>query len=374
MASFRAGLEDIVALQSKICFIDGQKRELVYSGYDISQLVGKATYEEVIYLLWHGELPDAAQLGEFKDDLRTEMNLPEQVVELLRSFPKDAEPMAVLRTAVSALGLFDPEARDNSLEANRRKAMRLVAKMPMITAYYARLRDDKPIVQPDPQLGLAANFLYMLHGDKPEQLETDIMDASLILHADHELNASTFTARVTASTLSDVYSAITGAIGALKGPLHGGANEQVMLTLQAIGDENNVEKWLTEALARKERIMGFGHRVYRTGDPRADFLRKYSEQLGEKNGDLRWFHMSKRLEDLMQQHKKGLYPNVDFYSASTYHMLGIPTDLFTPIFAFSRVSGWTAHVLEQLADNRLIRPRAEYIGPRDRRFVPVEQR
>lgn len=373
MASFKAGLEDIVALQSKICFIDGQKRQLVYGGYDIGELIGKASFEEVIYLLWYGELPDNEQLDQFKQQLASEMHLPEQVVQLLRSCP-DAEPMSVLRTAVSALGLFDPEATDNSLEANERKALRLVAKMPMITAYHARLRTNETIIEPDPALNLAANFLYMLHGEKPGRLETDIMDASLILHADHELNASTFAARVAASTLSDVYSAITGAIGTLKGPLHGGANEQVMLTLNTIGSEDNVESWLTAALDRKERIMGFGHRVYRTGDPRADFLRTYSEQLGEKNGDLSWFRMSRRLEELLQQKRPGLLPNVDFYSASTYHMLGIPTDLFTPVFAFSRVSGWTAHVLEQLADNRLIRPRAEYVGPRDRSFVPIEDR
>lgn len=373
MASFQAGLQDVVALQSKICFIDGQKRELVYGGYDIGQLIGKATFEEVIYLLWHGALPNAAELSKFKERLKAEMHVPEAVVDMLRGFPKDAEPMAALRTAVSSLGLFDPEAQANDQEANERKAVRLVAKMPMVTAFYDRLRNGQDIVKPDPELGLAANFLYMLRGERPAQLDADVLDASLILHADHELNASTFAARVAASTLSDVYSAVTGAIGTLKGPLHGGANEQVMITLSDIGEEDNVEPWLTAALDRKERIMGFGHRVYRTGDPRADYLRKFSEQLGEKRGELQWFRMSRQLEQLMDE-RLGLYPNVDFYSASTYHLLGIPTDLFTPVFAFSRVSGWTAHVLEQLADNRLIRPRAEYVGPRDLTFVPVEQR
>lgn len=373
MASFKAGLEDIVALQSKICFIDGQKRQLVYGGYDISELIGKATFEEVIYLLWHGKLPAVDELRTFKEQLAQEMHLPAEVVDFLRSCPADAEPMGVLRTAVSALGLFDPEATVNDMEANQRKATRLVAKMPMVTAFHARLRAGEAIVEPDPNLGLAANFLYMLHGQRPDQLDADILDASLILHADHELNASTFAARVAASTLSDVYSAVTGAIGTLKGPLHGGANEQVMLTLNDIGSEDNVEGWLIAALNRKERIMGFGHRVYKTGDPRADFLRTYSEQLGEKHDELSWFRMSRQLEQLMHE-QKGLYPNVDFYSASTYHLLGIPTDLFTPVFAFSRVSGWTAHVLEQLADNRLIRPRAEYVGPRDQKFIPVEER
>lgn len=374
MASFKAGLEDIVALQSRICFIDGQKRQLVYGGYDISELIGKATFEEVIYLLWHGKLPASDELNAFRQQLAAEMHVPTEIVDMLRAYPQDAEPMGVLRTAVSALGLFDPEANGNDAEANERKAMRLVAKMPMVTAYHARLRAGEQIVEPDPELGLAANFLYMLHGKRPDELDVEVLDASLILHADHELNASTFAARVAASTLSDVYSAITGAIGTLKGPLHGGANEQVMLTLEAIGEEDNVADWLKAALERRERIMGFGHRVYKTGDPRADFLRKFSEQLGEKHGNLRWFRMSRQLEQLMNEHREGLYPNVDFYSASTYHMLGIPTDLFTPVFAFSRVSGWTAHVLEQLADNRLIRPRAEYVGPKDLTFVPIEQR
>lgn len=373
MASFKAGLEDIVALQSTICFIDGQKRQLVYGGYDISELIGKATFEEVVFLLWNGRLPKADELKSFKEQLASEMQLPEEVVALLRSCPKDGEPMSVLRTAVSALGLFDPEPAANDLEASKRKSLRLVAKMPMAAAYFARLREGKDVVEPDPDLGLAANFLYMLHGRRPDDLEVEVFDAALILHADHELNASTFAARVAASTLSDVYSAVTGAIGTLRGPLHGGANEQVMIMLDAIGDEDKAADWLKAALERRERIMGFGHRVYKTGDPRADFLRSFSERLSEKRGDMRWFRMSRLLEQIMLE-EKGLYPNVDFYSASTYHLLDIPTDLFTPIFAVSRVSGWTAHVLEQLADNRLIRPRAEYVGPRDLTFVPVNER
>lgn len=373
MTSFKAGLEDIVALRSEICFIDGQKRQLVYRGYDIGELIGNATFEEVVYLLWHGKLPPTNELQTFKEQLAAELTLPDELVTLIRSCPKDAEPMAVLRTAVSALGLFDPEAGAQDLEANQRKAARLVAKMPMVVAYHGRLREGHEPIPPKPELGLAANFLYMLTGSEPDQMEVDIFDAALILHADHELNASTFAARVAMSTLSDMYSAITAAIGTLKGPLHGGANEQVMRTLLDIGDVSHVDEWLQAALGRKERIMGFGHRVYRTGDPRADYLRKYSQELGEKRGQTQWYEMSRRLEQLMHE-EKGLYPNVDFYSASTYYMLGIPMELFTPVFAFSRVSGWTAHVLEQFTDNRLIRPRADYVGPKDLKFVPIDQR
>lgn len=373
MTSFKAGLEDIVALRSEICFIDGHQRRLVYRGYNIGEFIGKATFEEVVYLLWHGELPNRDQLAAFRQQIADAQDLPRELVDLIRTFPRDAEPMAVLRTAVSALGVVDPDATANDREANVRKAIRLLARMPMIITYHARLREGQEPVAPRPDLGLAANFLLMLRGDVPDQDEADIFDACLILHADHELNASTFTARVTASTLSDMHSAITAAIGALKGPLHGGANEQVMRTLMEIGDPDRVEAWLDAALDGKQRIMGFGHRVYKTGDPRADFLRQFSRQLGEKRGETRWYDMSRRLEDLMLD-RKGLHPNVDFYSASTYHMLGIPTDLFTPIFAFSRVSGWAAHVLEQYADNRLIRPRAEYAGPQDLRFRPLAER
>ncbi|MFS8665119.1 MAG: citrate synthase [Limnochordales bacterium] len=373
MTTFKAGLEDIVALRSEICFIDGQRRRLVYRGYDIGEFIGKATFEEVVYLLWYGQLPTQDQLSAFRRQIADAQDLPRELVDLLRSFPRNAEPMAVLRTAVSALGVVDPDAGIHDQEANRRKALRILARVPMIIAYHARLREGQEPVPPRADLGLAANFLLMLRGSEPDEVETNIFDACLILHADHELNASTFTARVTASTLSDIYSAITGAIGALKGPLHGGANEQVMRTLLEIGDPERVEPWLTEALANKQRIMGFGHRVYKTGDPRADFLRQFSQQMSQLRGETRWYEMSRRLEELMYE-RKGLYPNVDFYSASTYYLMGIPTDLFTPIFAFSRVSGWAAHVLEQYADNRLIRPRAEYAGPQDLRFVPLAER
>jgi len=373
MSSFKAGLEDIVALRSEICFIDGQRRRLVYRGYDIGEFIGKATFEEVVYLLWYGELPTQAQLGALREQIAAAQDLPRELIDLIRTFPRDAEPMSVLRTAVSSLGVVDPDANKNDRDANLRKSVRLLARIPMIIAYHARLREGREPVPPRSDLGLAANFLLMLRGTEPDELDTSILDACLILHADHELNASTFTARTVASTLSDIYSAVTAAIGALKGPLHGGANEQVMRTLLEIGDPSRVEEWLDKALENKQRIMGFGHRVYKTGDPRADFLRQFSKQLGEKHGDTRWYEMSRRLEELMFE-KKGLYPNVDFYSASTYYMLGIPIDLYTPIFAFSRVSGWTAHILEQYADNRLIRPRAEYAGPMDRQFRPLAER
>jgi len=371
--SVKGGLEDVVALQSKICFIDGQKRQLVYRGYDIGELIGKATFEEVVYLLWYGHLPPADALQHFKEQLADESTLPDQLVSLLRSCPQDAEPMAVLRTAVSALGLFDPDVGARDLAAMQRVALRLMAKTPIIVAYWGRLRQGKEPIPPKPWLGLAANFLYMLSGREPDPLEEEIFDAALILHADHELNASTFAARVAMSTLTDMYSAVTAAIGTLKGPLHGGANEQVMRMLLAIGDVANVDAWLQAALARKERIMGFGHRVYRTGDPRADYLREFSRRLGERRGDMRWFNISRRLEERMLE-EKGLYPNVDFYSASTYYMLGIPVELYTPIFAVSRMSGWTAHLLEQFSDNRLIRPRAEYVGPLGLTFVPLAER
>src|SRR5690606_13812978 len=321
MSSFKAGLEDIVALRSEICFIDGQRRRLVYRGYDIGEFIGKATFEEVVYLLWYGELPTQARLGALREQVAAAQDLPRELIDLIRTFPRDAEPMSVLRTAVSALGVVDPDANKNDRDASLRKAVRLVARIPMIIAYHARLREGREPVPPRSDLGLAANFLLMLRGTEPDELDTSILDACLILHADHELNASTFTARTVASTLSDIYSAVTAAIGALKGPLHGGANEQVMRTLLEIGDPSRVEEWLDKALENKQRIMGFGHRVYKTGDPRADFLRQFSKQLGEKHGDTRWYEMSRRLEELMFE-KKGLYPNVDFYSASTYYMLG----------------------------------------------------
>jgi citrate synthase len=367
------GLEDVVACTSEICFLDGRQGRLLYRGYDIHDLVTHATFEEVVYLLWHGDLPNRSQLEAFSTQLAHERPLPPPVLDLLRAFPHDAAPMDVLRTAVSALALYDPDLEDESREANLRKATRLTARIPTIVAAFHRLRTGQPVVPPDPALNTAQNLLYMLHGQRHDPVEERTMDIALILHADHELNASTFAARVTASTLAGMYDAITSAIGALSGPLHGGANEQVMRMLQRIEQPERVDSYLEEALARRERIMGFGHRVYRTEDPRATHLRRLSRELGERAGEPKWWQMSRRIEELMLQ-RKGLNANVDFYSASTYFTLGIPIDLFTPIFACSRISGWTAHVMEQYAHNRLIRPRAEYTGPTDRQWVPLDQR
>jgi citrate synthase len=346
---------------------------LLYRGYDVHDLVAHSTFEEVVYLLWHGDLPTREQLATLKEQLAAERPLPPAVVELMRAFPREATPMDVLRTAVSALGMWDPEVEDESREANLRKALRLTARIPTIVAVTHRLRKDLPLVDPDPQLNTAQNLLYMMHGERSSELNEHTMDVALILHADHELNASTFAARVTAATLAGMYDAITSAIGALSGPLHGGANEQVMRMLLRIKTPDRVDSYLEEALARKEKIMGFGHRVYRTEDPRATHLRQLSKQQGELVGQPQWWQMSRQIEESLLK-SKGLYTNVDFYSASTYYLMDIPIDLFTPIFACSRISGWTAHVLEQYANNRLIRPRAEYTGLTDRQYVPIERR
>jgi citrate synthase len=373
-ATFKAGLEDVVANTSEICYLDGREGRLIYRGYDIHDLInGGASFEEVIYLLWHGDLPNQAQLDELKQAIASQRALHPKVLELLRGLPQDANLMDVLRTAVSYAALYDPDSGDDSLEASVRKATRLVAQVPTIVATAERLREGKEPVDPDPNLGMAASFLYLLQGKKPDEFTERAFNIALILHADHELNASTFSARVTAGTLSDIYSAIVSAIGTLKGPLHGGANERVMRMLLEIGSIDKVESWLDEALAAKKKIMGFGHRVYRTEDPRATHLRRLSKEAGERAGETKWFEMSQKIERLMQE-KKGLNANVDFYSASMYYSIGLPIHLYTPIFATSRVSGWTAHVLEQYRNNRLIRPRAEYTGPTDRRFVPLESR
>lgn len=373
-ASFKAGLEDVVALTSEICFIDGKEGRLLYRGYNIHDLAAHATFEEVVYLLWHGTLPKAAELKAFTADLAKARSLPADFVNLFRSLPRAATPMDMLRTAVSALALYEPEGGKLEAEADLARATSLVARIPTLVAAGARLAAGQELVAPDPALSLAANFLYMLKGERPDPISARTFDICLILHADHELNASTFAARVTAATLSDMYSAITSAIGALKGPLHGGANEQVMRTLLEIGEIERVEGWVKEALAAKRRIMGFGHRVYKTEDPRATHLRRLSEQVGRQVGDLKWFEMSRRMEEAVRAVKPNLYPNVDFYSASTYHALGIPVSLFTPIFACSRIAGWTAHVLEQYGNNRLIRPRAEYVGERRLAYVPLAER
>ncbi len=373
MAAADMGLEDVVVSTSSICDVNGKTGQLIYRGYDIHDLVQNTTFEEVVYLLWNEDLPNRAQLQELRSQLGSNRALPGPVVDLMRSLPSGAPPMDVLRTAVSLLGLYDPDGKDNSIEATRRKAVRLTAQIPSIVAAYHRIREGKVIVQPDPALSQAASLLNQMTGEAPDEFTTKTMDVALILHADHELNASTFSARVTIATLSDLYDAITAAIGTLSGPLHGGANEQVMRMLVQVGSEEAAEDWIRDALARKARIMGFGHRVYKTDDPRAVELKGMSKELGERTGAPQWFRMSDRIQKVMLQ-EKGLYANVDFYSASAYYVMGIPIDLYTPIFAASRISGWSAHVMEQLTNNRLIRPRSDYVGPRDKRVVPLDQR
>jgi 2-methylcitrate synthase len=374
-AKTKAGLEDVVAATSSICYLDGARGVLAYYGYDIHDLA-KATFEEVCYLLWHGRLPNRAELGDLQSQLAAARPLSEAILRLMKQLPA-SDGMDMLRTLTSALGQYDPEAGDNSAQANYRKAVRLTAQLGSLVATYGRLQAGGGPIQPDPALGHAANFLYMLKGERPSALATHAFDVALILHADHELNASTFAGRVAAATLTDLYSAIVAAIGTLKGPLHGGANAEVMKMLIDIGPEaspERVDEAIRGKLAKKIKIPGFGHRVYRTEDPRATHLRKMSKDLGERAGNTRWFEMSRRIEALVTGEKK-LYPNVDFYSASTYYTLGIPIDLFTPIFAVSRVSGWTAHCLEQYANNRLIRPRTDYVGPTyPQTFLPLDQR
>ncbi len=386
----KAGLEDTVATSSAICFIDGDRGVLAYCGYDIHDLAKQATFEEVCFLLWHRRLPTRAELGDLQTQLVAARPLPEPVIRFMRSLPGDpstgsgsaratsrADGMDALRTLTSVLSHYDPEAGDHSPQANYRKAVRLTAQLSSLVATLGRINAGAGPIQPDPVLSHAANFLYMLTGERPSGLATRAFDIALILHADHELNASTFAARVAAATLTDIHSSIVGAIGALKGPLHGGANAEVMRLLLEIGKDaapEKAEEVVRAKLARKEKIPGFGHRVYHTEDPRATHLRQMSKDLGQRAGQPQWFEMSQRIEALVKGEKK-LNPNVDFYSASTYYVLGIPIDLFTPIFAVSRVSGWTAHVLEQYANNRLIRPRAEYIGPEyPQRYASVEQR
>jgi len=372
----KAGLEDIVATSSEICYLDGDRGVLAYCGYDIHDLARHATFEEVCYLLWHRRLPTRAELGDLQSQLSAARALPEAILRLMRSLPA-GNAMDTLRTLTSALGHYDPDAADNSAPANYRKAVRLTAQVGSLVATMGRLQTGGGPLQPDPVLGHAANFLYMLTGDRPSGLATRAFDVALVLHADHELNASTFAARVAAATLTDMHSSIVAAIAALKGPLHGGANADVMRMLLEIGPSGPVEKAeevVRAKLARKEKIPGFGHRVYHTEDPRATHLRQMSRDLGQRANQPIWFEMSQRIEALVKSEKK-LNPNVDFYSASTYHALGIAVDLFTPIFAVSRISGWTAHVLEQYANNRLIRPRAEYVGPPyPQRYQPLEAR
>ena len=369
------GLEGIVATTSKICYIDGDQGVLAYRGIDIHELAEHSTFEETCYLLWFGKLPTRTELEGLSKRLAEERKLDPAIITLLRNAPSHALAMDVLRTAVSALSFYDADEKKNDHDSNVAKAIRLTSQIAMIVAAYDRIRKGKPIVESDRSLSHAANFLLLLNGERPSQTAERALDIALILHADHELNASTFAARVTAATLSDMHSAITSAIGALKGPLHGGANEAVFRILQSI-DAKGVDPvaYVKDMLAQKKKVPGFGHRVYHTEDPRATHLRKMSHDLGESSGQGKWYDMSHKIEEFVKSEKK-LNANVDFYSASTYHTLGIDEDLFTPVFAVSRISGWAAHVIEQLDDNRLIRPRADYLGPEyPARYVPIDQR
>ena len=375
MSVISRGLEGIVATDTRLGDVRGQEGQLIYCGYDINELAGKASFEEVIYLLWHNKLPNRSELIEFKKLLAAERQLPDQVIEFLKTAPKTALPIDVLRTAVSMLGLHDLMLTlDESLEATRRRAISITAKVGVIIAYFHRARNglDLPPVRQD--LSEAGHFLYLLDGQEPSEKKTATLDVAYVLHAEHGMNASTFSARVTTSTLTDIYSSITAAIGTLKGPLHGGANEGVIHMLQEIGSPDKVDTYVDQALAQKKKIMGIGHRVYKVLDPRAPILKAMAIQLSSELGEPKWIEMSERIAALMKE-KKGLHANVDFYSATVYYSLGIPTDLFTCIFAISRTAGWTAHVLEQLADNRLYRPLSEYTGdPVGKKFVPIEQR
>lgn len=372
----KAGLEDIVVATSSICYLDGDRGVLAYRGHDIHDLAEHATFEEVCHLLWHGRLPTRAELGEVQSQLAASRRLPEGVLRLMRSLPP-SNAMDTLRTLVSSLSHFDAGANDMSPEGRYRTSVTLTAQIGTVVATAGRIASGGGIIDPDPAMNHAANFLYMLTGKRPSQLEAKAFDVALVLHADHEFNASTFAGRVAAATLTDVHSAITAAIGALKGPLHGGANTDVMNLLLEIGQDatdQKVDELIRAKLARKEKIPGFGHRVYRTDDPRATHLRKMSEELCRRTGNPRWFEISQTIEQVVKA-QKNLNANVDFYSATTYYALGIPVDLFTPVFAVSRISGWTAHVLEQYANNRLIRPRAEYTGPAyPQPFVPLDRR
>jgi citrate synthase len=369
------GLEGVIANSTALSDVRGEKGQLIYCGYDINELVGKVTYKEVIYLLWHRKLPNRAELDAFMRELRSQRELPGSVVDFLRSAPKDAGPMDVMRTAISMLGLYDPDiGKEETPELNRRRAISITAKIGVIAAYFHRARNGKSLPPVRDDLTEAEHFLYLMCGEPQSKEASDTLDVAFILHADHGMNASTFSARVTISTLSDFYSAITAAIGTLKGPLHGGANEGVINMLEEIGSEDKVDAYIEKQLAEKKKIMGIGHRVYKTLDPRAPHLQKMAVKLSEKLGDPKWIKMSERIAKLMKE-KKNLNANVDFYSATVYYSLGIPTDLFTPIFAIARCSGWCAQVLEQLEDNRLYRPLSEYVGePVGKKVVPIDER
>lgn len=372
-ATFTKGLEGIVAAHTRLSDVRGDVGQLIYCGYNIDELAGKVSYEEVVHLLYHNRLPNAKELADLKATLAGFRELPQGVIDLVTHLPKDTGPMHAIRTGVSALGCYDTTADNDTMDAQRRKAFRLVAQIPVITAYFHRARLGLPLVAPDPTLGEAANFLYMIDGVRPSAEKESTMDMCYVLHADHGMNASTFSARVTIATQSDMYSAITSAIGTLKGPLHGGANEGVIKMLQQIGSLDAVDAYVEDCLAQKRKIMGIGHRVYKVLDPRAPHLKRMAQILSSKLGEPKWIQMSERIAELMLS-RKSLHANVDFYSATVYYSLGIPTDLFTPIFAIARTSGWTAHVLEQLADNRLIRPQSIYTGPVGLTVQPVAER
>ncbi len=368
-----AGLRGVVAAQSAIGDVNGDEGILIYQGYNIHDLAENSTFEETVFLLWNGRLPKADELEDLEKQFQANYDAPREVLEMMKSFPKEADPMDVLRTSVSALDFYDKEGHGTEREAAMKTAIKLTGQLPTLVAAWDRIRNGKDAIAPDKSLSIAENFLYMLRGEKADADEARMFDICLILHADHELNASTFTTRVVAGTLADIYGAVTAGIAALAGPLHGGANTAVMKTLIEIDSVENVEPWLDKALEEKRKVMGIGHAVYKTEDPRATWLRKFSKQMGEKTGTTKWFEMSEKLEKLMFE-KKGMYPNVDFYSASTYYLMNIPLDLYTPIFAISRISGWAGHILEQYSNNKLIRPRAEYIGERDLKYKAIETR
>lgn len=368
------GLEGIIAAETSIGDVRGDVGQLIYRGYDINELAGNVSYEEVVYLLWHGRLPNRGELEGLTTALRAERELPQGVVDFITSAPKDAAPIDIMRTAVSMLGCYKTVRHDLAMSESYAIAIKLVAQIGIVAAWFHRARSGQPLPPIRKDLGEAAHFLWLMTGEEPSEDATRTLDVAYVLHAEHGFNASTFTARVVASTLSDMYSAISAAIGALKGPLHGGANEGVIHMLQEIGSLDKVDSWIEDALAQKKKIMGIGHRVYKVLDPRAPHLKAMAIKLSNQLGEPKWIQMSERIAGLMKE-QKGLNANVDFYSATVYYSLGIPTDLFTPIFAISRMSGWTAHVLEQQADNRLFRPLSEYVGPEvGRKVVPIEQR
>jgi citrate synthase len=367
------GLEGVIAGETRISYVDGINGKLYYAGYDIHDLAENITYEECVFLLWNDRLPTLRELEAFRRELIPEMNLPDPLVQWFKRVPRGVHPMVMLRSAVSDLALYDPETEDNSVEANRRKAARLVARVPAIIGGFYRIHEGKELIPPDPDRGIPYNFLRMFLGRDPDPQEAKAMEVIFVLHADHEFNASTFAARVTASTLADIYAAVTAAIGALKGPLHGGANQRVMEMLRGIGSPHDVDEYIDGLLDRGQRIMGFGHREYKVEDPRARHLRGYAERLCSLERGCPYYEISRRIEEKVVK-AKGIYPNVDFYSATVQHAIGIPVEYYTTVFAASRIAGWTAHIMEQHADNRLMRPRSLFVGRFPRPFVPIEER